>query len=121
MYKRQLQHLMELRRNRKSQISSVLNKAQTFIGDIEENDRCSQQMCIRDSLYPMILIPGSLNLFRCALTVSNLSDIDRIIKDSRQEGSGEIIVFLSPCFLLGITMLIQIIADGVKSLSLIHI
>lgn len=37
-----LQHLMELRRNRKSQISSVLNKAQTFIGDIEENDRCSQ-------------------------------------------------------------------------------
>src|SRR5699024_2668950 len=67
------------------------------------------------NLYPMILIPGSLNLFRCALTVSNLSDIDRIIKDSRQEGSGEIIVFLSPCFLLGITMLIQIIADGVKS------
>ena len=62
----------------------------------------------------MILISGSLNLFRCTLTISNLPDIDRIIKDSRQEGSGEIIVFLSPCFLLGIAMLIQINADGVQ-------
>lgn len=45
-----LQHLMELRRNRKSQISSVLNKAQTFIGDIEENDRCSQHTAGSDHL-----------------------------------------------------------------------
>ena len=62
----------------------------------------------------MILISGSFDLFRRTLTVSNLPNIDRIIKDSRQESSGEIIVFLSPCFLLGIAMLIQIIADGVQ-------
>ena len=37
-----LQHLVKLSRNRKSQICRILYKAQTFIGNIEENDRGSE-------------------------------------------------------------------------------
>ena len=36
-----LQHLMKLARNRKPQICRIFHKAQTLIGDIEENDCCS--------------------------------------------------------------------------------
>ena len=45
-----LQHLVQFRRNRKSQICCVLHQRQAFIGDIEENDRRSEHAAAPDHL-----------------------------------------------------------------------
>ena len=66
-------------------------------------------------LYPAVLVPRSLHLFRYAFAVSNLARVDWIVQDFYNRASGKMADFLIPEFLFGISMLVQIIADGIRS------
>ena len=66
-------------------------------------------------LYPPVLVPRSLYLFRHAFAVSNLTRVDWIVQDFYNRASGKMADFLIPEFLFGISMLVQIIADGIRS------
>src|SRR5699024_900873 len=66
-------------------------------------------------LYPAVLVPRSLHLFRYAFAVSNLARVDWIVQDFYNGASRKMADFLIPEFLFGISMLVQIIADGIRS------